>query len=94
MFAYPVIQRVYTQRVGRTRSETLTIYSLRKDVNNNIMQGTGCHCSDMAPTVIETLTQMPESVQVRLGVYLRRSVTVVRLQILYYAWYWYIMYIV
>jgi len=57
------------------------------------MQGTGCHCSDMAPTVIETLTQMPESVQVRLGVYLRRSVTVVRLQILYYAWYRYIMYI-
>lgn len=51
------------------------------------MQGTGCHCGDTAPTVIETLTQMPESVQVRLGVYLRRSVTVVRLQILYYAWY-------
>jgi len=56
------------------------------------MQGTGCHCSDTAPTVIETLTQMPESIQVRLGVYLRRSVTVVRLQIFYYAWYilyWY-----
>jgi len=47
------------------------------------MQGTGCHWNDTAPTIIETLTQMPESVQVRLGVYLRRSVTVVRLQILY-----------
>lgn len=48
------------QRVGRTRSETQTIYSLRKDVNNNIMQGTGCHWNDTAPTIIETLTQMPE----------------------------------